>query len=206
MPRLSVQQIEEAVVQGIECAQKKYLNWALLTLSSAPEYFITMNVAEQIMALDGAKYLTLEYNAKYTLEDAGAMKRGRLPKDLRADGRVDIVLWYGKDEPRAIIEIKKFAYDSKQNEKDFLRIKKMLQYNPINSSLQFGIFAYYDEAEDGIRKTAHQTLEGKDKRIRLEIKKYFGDEFIVSSSFQIIPEKDYSWSTGCFLIRPKPNR
>lgn len=208
MPRLSIQQIEEAVVQGIQCAQKKYLEWSNGdSLYYAPEYFITMNIAEQIIGLEGPKFVTLEYNAKYTLEDAGALGRGRLSNDLRANGRVDIVVWYGKEKPRAVIEIKKFAYDTQNYEKDIHRIKKMLQHNHLKSSLQFGIFAYYDEAVDGKRKTAQQALEEKKKRIYDHIQEILPNDFIITSpKMEVYHEKDYSWCAGCFLIRYKSNK
>ena len=112
--QISIDKIIDATLSGIKKSQKQYEKWSGgLWLWNAPEYLITINVANEISEIDGSKYITLENNSTVTIKDAGARGRGRLPKDIREKGKVDILLWWGNDTPRAVIEIKNYIYDFK---------------------------------------------------------------------------------------------
>jgi len=138
------------------------------------------------------------------IEEAGARGRGRLPKDIREKGKVDILLWYGNDKPRAIIEIKNYIYDYQQYEKDIKRIKESLKLNANQSSLQFGLLGYCDSADDGKQKSARQKINDKKIRIENRIKDILGKDFIVSSeSSKIYKKKESAWCAICILIKFK---
>ncbi|MFQ5628355.1 MAG: hypothetical protein ACE5I1_06315, partial [bacterium] len=206
MPRsLSIDQIIEATLCGIELSQKKYENWSGgCWLWEAPEYLITINVAENIAKLSGSKYLTLEHSAKYALEDAGAKTRGRLPHDIRELGRVDILLWWANETPRAIIEIKNQIYTTDQYSRDIKRIKEFLKRKQTSSSIQFGLFAFYDSAYDGARKTAVEKIQDKIKTVKGNIREILGDAFYISvKKSKIHQVNGDAWVAGCVFIRLK---
>ena len=50
-----------------------------------------------------------------------------MPTDIREKGRVDILLWWANDTPRAIIEIKNQIYTKAQYEKD-IHVKRTTNF------------------------------------------------------------------------------
>ncbi len=207
MPKsLSIDQIVAATLNGIGQSQRKYEKWSGgYWLWEGPEYLITINVAENIAKLSGAKYLTLEHSAVHTIEDAGGRGKVRLPRDIREHGKVDILLWWASDLPRAIIEIKNQLYSKHQYFKDIKRIKEFLKWNSTLSSIQFGLFAFYDSAFDGVRKTAAEKIQDKIERVKENIQEILGDNFDVlvkqSKTYQVDGD---AWVAVCILIRLKP--
>ena len=207
MPKqVAIKDIIDAVLEGYTEAQIIYEkmsggDW----LWQAPEYFITATVAYKINDLPGRKYLTLEYGSAITIDEAGARGRGRLPKDIREKGKVDILLWWAKGVPRAIIEIKNQIYSREQYEKDIKRIKSFLKRNSHESSLQFGIFAFYESAFTGSRKTAKEKVEDKINNIYKDAKYILGDIFetkIFTTSTQDEYDRDL-WKAASILIKLK---
>jgi hypothetical protein len=195
-----------AVLNGFIEAQQNYENWSGgFWLWQAPEYLISTTVAKCIFALDGAKYITLEHGSTTTLEDAGAKGIGRLPKDIREKGKVDILLWWGNNTPRATIEIKNQIYSTGQYEKDIKRIGRFLQRNSQESSLQFGAFAFYESATSGPRKTAREKVNDRIKNIFQKSKRLLGNEYDVTINTSEIYEefKNNAWSAACILIKLK---
>ena len=206
MPKqIPINKIVTATLSGIKKSHRQYEKWSGgFWLWNAPEYLITVNVANKIAEIGGPQFITLENGSRSMIEEAGARGRGRLPKDIREKGKVDILLWYGNDKPRAIIELKNFIYDYKQYEKDIKRIKESLKLNTNQSSLQFGLLGYCDSAYDGKQKSASQKI--KDKKIRIEnrIKDILGKDFQVSSeSSKIYKNEESAWCAICILIKYK---
>ena len=105
MPRqIPVSKVVEATLDGFIEAQTINEKWSGgYWLWQAPEYLISSSVARSIAALDGAKFITLEHGAKSAIENAGAKGKGRLHRDIREKGKVDILLWWGDGSPRAVI-------------------------------------------------------------------------------------------------------
>ncbi len=203
--QISIDKLITATFSGIKKSQKQYERWSGGDwLWNAPEYLITINVAKEMSEIDGSKYITLEHGSTATIEDAGARGRGRLPKDIREKGKVDILLWWGNNTPRAVIEIKLFIYDFKQYEKDIKRIKQFLKPKSNQSSLQFGLLGYYDAADDGKQKSAKQKIEDKKVRIEKKIKDILGEDYQVSSkSTKIYEVEESAWCATCVLIKYK---
>ncbi|NQT26037.1 hypothetical protein HQ585_11820 [candidate division KSB1 bacterium] len=208
MPRqISIDKIVDATLAGIKFSHKQYYKWSNGGwLWTAPEYLLTINIANKISEIEGAKFITLENGARYAIEDAGALKRGRLPQDIRERGRVDILVWWGKDEPRAVIEVKNFIYDHQRYEKDIKRIKEFLKRKPDNSSLQFGLFAYCDSADTGKILSAEEKINNKRDKINFNIETILGDNFEISfKTTNLFKVDESAWQATCFLIRYKPN-
>lgn len=206
MPKqMPVSSIAKAVLDGFAHAQANYERWSGGSwLWQAPEYFISSTVARYIAELNGAKYLTLEHGAKSALTDAGAKGKGRLPQKIREKGKVDILLWWGDGTPRAVIEIKNQIYATDQYRKDIERITGFLSRNNSKSSLQFGIFAYYESAQDGARKTATEKIKDRIETVCQNCISYAGNNFRiekVSSSISVVD--DNAWAAICLIIKQK---
>jgi hypothetical protein len=202
-PSLSINKIITAVLKGIELSQKKYEAWSGgWWLWAAPEYLITVNVAENIAKLAGSKYITLEESSRDAIEDAGAKGRGRLPRTIREHGRVDIVLWWASETPRAIIEIKNQIYTNAQYIKDVERIKEFLKRNSQSSTLQFGLLAFYDSADEDIHKNADEKITAHVERIYQNSTLLLGEKFKIQKFLtKIHSDEESAWAGVCFLIR-----
>lgn len=196
--------IVTAVLDGFVEAQENYESWSGgFWLWQAPEYLISSTVAKRIANLDGPKYITLEHGARSALKEAGAKSKGRLPRDIREKGRVDILLWWGNDTPRAVIEIKNQNPEKAQYEKDIKRIAGFVGRNKDESSLQFGIFAFYESAVDGDRKTAVEKIQDRIKTRYEKSIVVVGSSCIITKNVTNIHKvEDSAWAAVCLLIRP----
>ncbi len=147
-PRPTIDEIVKAFHRGTRRAFKSHGDWSGGDwLNAAPEYLLTTYVAESIGKLEGSHYVSLEYSASSTIAEAGARGRGKLPRDMRPDGRVDLVIWNGRLRPTGVIEIKNQNFGFSHLKKDVLRIESMLKRNPSTSnrrpSLKFGAIGLY---------------------------------------------------------------
>ena len=94
----------------------------------------------RVLAHEPGRYLTVE-EAFWNI-DAGTEKRGRKPKILSDQNRVDICLW-NDVSPVAVIEVKR-KFDDRSCTKDVRRVEALLdRYGRHNGgTLQFGCFAF----------------------------------------------------------------
>ncbi|WP_143424264.1 hypothetical protein [Geoanaerobacter pelophilus] len=202
--RISIPSIINATLTGIKNAQTQYQVWTGGNwLWQAPEYLITTNIAANISGIKGSKYITLENGASEAIEDAGAKGRGRLPTDFREAGRVDILLWWADNTPRAIIEVKNQISGTDQYHHDLKRISSFLKRKPDVSSLQFGLFAFYDSAYDGARKPAERKVEDKIASIHAHAKSVVGKGFSTKLyKSETHREENSAWTAACLFIKP----
>lgn len=206
MPKqISIEKIVGATISGIIESQKEYEEWTGgYWLWEGPEYLITINVARSITDLEGAKYITLENGASRAIEDAGAKGKGRLHRNIRPNGRVDILLWWADGTPRAIIEIKNQISSKDQYEKDINRIKECLKRNNHKSTLQFGLFCFYESAQNGQRKTAQQKIKDRLRRVKNNAQTLIGTDFnLTLKKSNIYNIDDSAWCGACLLITHK---
>ena len=207
MPKqISTSNIIEALLDGYTHAQHEYESMSGgYWLWQAPEYYITTIISQKFHQLDGAKYITLEHGSKNTLEEAGAIGKGRLPSNISERGRVDILLWWGNATPRAIIEVKNQYFSKEQCEKDIKRLKASLLRKNGSSSLQFGMFSFYQSAADGVRKSAQQKVTDKINKIYNICLSLLGEEFQVSLHTTEINQElgNNAWQAACVLMKVK---
>lgn len=150
----SLSEVTEAVHTGIKKAYKDYHLLSTYTVCQAPEYFLTVKIAD---ALKGLKlYVDLECSVNHTLDKAGAKQPGPIPKDIRRNGRFDFVAHYYSDKPRFIGEVKNSVSTPIRLENDLKRICHVLDYGKTNS-FQSGIIAFY--AYKKIKKNSPEKLE-----------------------------------------------
>ena len=150
--RVKMDEIVNCALEAIDKAHKDYHKWSNGEwLWNAPEYFLTVRIAEKIAKLDKNKFVTMEDNVDYILDEAKAKKSGDIHPDIRADGRFDIVLWWASCEPRAIIEVKNGVNAYIKIQEDISRVSRTIKDAPIGSKIQFGLIAFY---------TSHQYKKG----------------------------------------------
>ncbi|MDR3053961.1 MAG: hypothetical protein LBU53_00945 [Zoogloeaceae bacterium] len=172
--QLSEQKIIHATLESILDAHTHYQemngdkSW---WLRYAPEYFLTVRIAESIFdqRKQGNIFVSLEYKMDDILDNLGKGS-GRVPKKIRKDGRSDIVLWNRLNSEwsaRAIIEVKNQVSSYNENiRKDIERIGTAVKKYP----LQFGLFAFYTSVDKNkehlrgiikhLRCKAEETIRG----------------------------------------------
>jgi hypothetical protein len=208
MPRqISQERITEAILDGICNAEKAYEKWSGgEILAYTAEHVLYGFLAKSIMKIPGSKYIEIEPRCKVIIEAACGKRRGRLPKAARPEGHIDMLLWWADNTPRAVIEIKNNVYNySGQCDTDIKRIVKMLSMS--NTTLQFGIFAFYSSADGGKRKKAKTKLENRFNSIQSRINDAYGKNFKVSGSQKIVNYTNIdnnisAWSGSCIVMKP----
>jgi len=193
--------IIESTLNGIDESMNVYQEWSDGEwLLHAPEYFIVVKIAENISKLYGKKYITLEDNVETILNIAKA--KGSKSNVIRKNGRFDIVIWGRKGRPRVIIEVKNSVYRKSKIEEDIKRIKEVLQRKKSNSTIEFGLIAFYVSREYKTKK-AKQRLEEKMNSLFKEIKEEHNDisfEMFFRGS-EIIQDNTYAWASVVILMQ-----
>lgn len=202
--QISIAKIANGAVKGIVKAHRAYEkcsggDW----LWNAPEYFATVSVAQELTKLDGAKYVTLEHGANAAIEDAGARGRGKLHRKIRANGRVDILLWWGADEtPRAPIEVKSRVVGIKNIKADLQRVAQVVRRSKQDSSFQFGMVVFYTSCNDGKNSSAQETLVERLEGINTDCKKLLPRCDVKMRNSKIYVDDDSAWVASAIVIKP----
>jgi len=173
---VSMNEVVNCTLEAITNAHNEYLKWTNGEwLWNAPEYLLTVKIAESIANLEKNKFVTLEDNVDYILGHANAKGRGRIHSDIRKSGRFDIVLWWAGGAPRAVIEVKNGVHIFKKIEDDVKRIQKVLKRKSENSKFQFGIIAFYISQQ--YKKSAKEQLQKQIDNIFGQVKKTVESDF-----------------------------
>ncbi|TKI70282.1 hypothetical protein FCU45_03045 [Sulfurimonas crateris] len=198
---ISIETIIESTLDGIDESFEFYQEWSGGEwLWNAPEYFITVKIAENIAKINGAKYITLEDNVKYILDLAQLKGKAQASEKARANGRSDIVLWYGNEKPRAIIEVKNAVFGLNNILEDIERIQDVLE----KFTLQFCLIAFYmdrhyekgnanQKVEENVYKIFEET---KEKYPKMTCELYFRKN-------KIIGDDTDAWSSVVILFKAK---
>jgi len=198
---IPIETIIESTLDGIDESVKLYQEWSGGEwLWNAPEYLMTVKIAENISKIDGAKYITLEDNVKYVLDLSHMKGKGQASEKARTNGRSDIVFWYGNEKPRAIIEVKNAVFRLNNIVEDIERIKDVLE----KFTLQFGLIAFYMDRHYQKGK-ANQKIEENIYKIFEEIKEKYPkmtSELYFRKS-QIIDDDTDAWSSVVILFKDK---
>lgn len=205
MPKISRQAIANKIINGIENAHKEHDKWSGgKWLSRAPEYLMTTNIARSLTTIDCNNYVTLEHSPRSLLRDSGALTKGRLNNNIRADGRVDIVLWWGKaDAPRTVIEVKNNVGTYAHIKCDIDRVVALLKKNTGDSSLQFGAVAFYVD-----RKDKSSNIPAKDlivniiKKIEAKAIEDHSKSFKIELVHKLRIDDDRARASACLMLTP----
>ncbi|NOX15652.1 MAG: hypothetical protein GXP61_06470 [Epsilonproteobacteria bacterium] len=202
---ISIDKIIEAILDGIDESMNIYQKWSGGEwLWNAPEYLITVKIAENIANLDGNKYITLEDNVDYILDVSNAKGKGQVSDLARTNGRSDIVLWWAGGTPRAIIEVKNAVFRLDKIAQDIDRIQEVLKSKKLDTSLQFGLIAFY--IDRGYKNgNAKENIKKRIYKIHSEIKETYPDLSceLVFREKDIINNDNDAWSPVVFLLKVK---
>lgn len=204
MPRQIPQKlIIQAVLDGIEDAEKTYEQWSGGEwLAYSAEHVISGFVARSIMKIPGSQYLTIEQRCRDAIESACGKRRGKLAQASRPDGRIDLLLWWAKDSPRAVVEIKNNVYNyNGQCEADVDRIANLLLMS--NTTLQFGLFVFYSSADDGKIKKATDKLTGRFRNVLSRARVAWGKSLRVSGILKLHEYGNGAWAGACIIMKPE---
>ena len=187
-------QIVNAVLKGIQEAQKDYSRMAGEWVWEGSEYWITVYVARKLWKLVGDERVTVEGSSDQAMESAGR-SRGR-PRPGTINKRFDIVLWTAAGIAKAPIEIK----NQRSPEAVIEDVEKVIAALK-GSNMRFGIAGYFYSRTRGERETATALVENY-IRNRLQ---YEAEEGIRLShrSSPIFGDEDNAWVAGCFLIEKR---
>ncbi|MCT7579294.1 hypothetical protein [Aliarcobacter butzleri] len=141
---ITKKELIDTTLSAIIDSHETYLEWSGNEwLWNAPEYLLTVKIAEKLANINKNKFITLEDNVKKTLDNAGSKGQGKISSKIRANGRFDIVLWWAKGDPRAIIEVKHRVYKFANIEEDIIRIIETIKRKSSESSIKYGLVAFY---------------------------------------------------------------
>lgn len=135
------------VAQGIESAFHEWLDMTGKLLRTAPEYFVTVKVAQHLCQVVPAEQRTLlmEHEVSSVLASAGGVQRGPASKHLRLGGRMDLVLGRANGRPRVVIELKNGLYlqMSLGVRADLHRLCQALLRGKNDTHLHAGVLAFF---------------------------------------------------------------
>lgn len=193
-------EIIKSTLDGIDESMNIYQTWSDGEwLWNAPEYFITVKIAENISKIYGTKYITLEDNVETTLNLAKA--KGSTSDVSRKNGRFDIVVWGKKGRPRAIVEVKRNVYRAGKIEEDIERIQEVLKRKKSTSTIEFGLIAFYTN-RGYKKKNAKQNVENKMDKMLKEIQEKYTDinfEMFFRGN-EIIEDDTDAWASVVILM------
>ena len=156
----------EKTSAGMYKAQKAYEKWSGgLWAWNAPEYLLTTYIAQQISRIKGKPFfLTLEQHVGEALRGAGASEDAIVKAGKQ---KFDIVVWWGSDAPRGIIEVKKQVNSFRGGSTGYRGVKRdvdrIIESLKATSSLQFGLIAYYTSCKFGERPPKRAEVIARDR-------------------------------------------
>ena len=206
----------KAVILGIQSAKKNYTFWTCdeLYLSYAPPKFLSIHVAQEIAKLNNAPEIFIDATISDILR-CSLPERSQFKEFMKKNYIMDRTLCITLDErfehksdndsiSRAILSVKNGVRNIQQEYLDDIELMcKMLQRdNKEDTTLDYGIFAFYLDISNSARKKAQvridsilesfDTIVSKHKNLKSTFK---GGEIK-----QI--EKIGEWSIGCYIIEP----
>jgi len=157
MKRVSKQELLRAALNGLSVAERKFSSLTANTsfLNRAPEYLLTVNVAEKL-GQSAPNHLTwLEFQLSQARSATRGFQPGLLRRNAqirrgygRGDGRCDILMcWAASQEPRAAFEIKRDVQSLGKIRKDVERILHLMNGGMDGNTLQFGAVLFNTMAE-----------------------------------------------------------
>ena len=195
--------VANKTLAGISKAQKEYEDWTGgCWLWEAPEYVVTTYIAKQISTIDRPFYLTLENKVRDGLKDAGGGK-GRPRKDLRFNGKFDILLWWANGTPRAIMEVKNQVPGFSKIKDDVSRISAALKRQ---NTIRCGFIAYYTSLTDGERKPAKNRVETRVDRVEADVKVFTNKNALRLKRYsrKVVKDEDSAWTAEVLKISRMP--
>ena len=212
----SQQEIVNSVIQGIKTAKYNYSNWTAdeIYLSYAPVKFLSIHVSQEIAKLDNAPEIFIDATVADILRCSLA-KRDGFRTFMKEKYLTPDVLCLTLDErfehksdndsvSRVIMSLKNGVRNVQEDYKgDVEKMCKMIdRKNAEDSSLDYGLFAFYLDISNTARKKSEKRLseiiESFDKIVNEY--KYLKSHFVGGDINKI--ENIGEWSVGCYVIEP----
>jgi len=150
MKRVSKQDLIRAAFTGMQIAERKFssLTSNSVYLNRAPEYLLTVNVAEKL-GQSAPNHLTwLEFQLSQARSQARGQPHEPAKSHGRGNGRCDILMcWAASKEPRAAFEIKRDVQSLGKIKSDVERILYLMGDGVDGNTLQFGAVMFNTMAE-----------------------------------------------------------
>lgn len=216
----SQDQIVTTILNGMETARSNYAHWTTdeLYLSYAPSNFLTVHIAQEIGKLHNSPEIFMDATIVDILRCSlpkrddfkNFMKQNNIVQDtvsLTLDDRVE----HKSDNDsvsKAIIVVENGVRNSKDEYQNSIHnICKMIQRENIDdSTLQFGVFAFYLDISNTARKKGQKRIDEIIKSFDKIVSSYKN----IKSSFkggninQI--ENIGEWCVGCYIVEPNITR
>lgn len=152
MKRVTKQELIRAAFNGMQVAERKFSSLTSNTvhLNRAPEYLLTVNVAEKL-GKSAPNHLTwLEFQLNKARSDVRGCEPVEVPAEtsIHQNGRCDILMcWAASKEPRAAFEIKRDVQSLNKIKGDVERILYLMGDGVDGNTLQFGAVMFNTMAE-----------------------------------------------------------
>ncbi|MBF8272715.1 MAG: hypothetical protein HW380_1820 [Magnetococcales bacterium] len=174
----------DIMIKSSERAFRQHYNISGWWLDDAPEYFLTSSIA-LAFAKNNRVPVLMEQPVWETLSIAAALPHGRRRNDDRRTGRFDLVLYWGKGDPRGIVEIKSPLYSADKGRilPDIKRLCDSMRKKE-GSQIQFSVFLYYASASDPKQKydSAGESLKHLTERIHEIVQENVSGDGLVALS------------------------
>ena len=179
-------QLEKAIIEGTQAAQREYEFMTGWWLSHGPESFIMCTVANKV-ARKANFAVFIEASPKRILEERDEKLRGRPPASHKQ--RFDIVVWQkSKNNIRAIVEVKR-AYSITGLRKDR---EKISNYMDSNDFVSTGYLLAYTEAKG---KKRENTLKNRLRNWARELSCVLTGSFVDGKG-----DGEWGWAVGLFRL------
>ena len=209
----SQQEVLDSIEKGVRKAQTDYKKASESLLCWGPEYLITTNIFQSLLGLPGIdNCLCLEEKAREVEEYCRNRRPGRKPTVVDGRSRCDLVLWHvNKDEPRAVIEVKRWAKDCSNDLKRLTRlVGQELEFSVAASCLFGKVQNSEKDAEDKLREDVNnllrrmeQEIRESDLGVRLAPKLPRINGVRIHVYGETSSEEDWVWCPVCFVIYHK---
>jgi len=150
MKRVTKQELIRAAFSGMQVAERKFSSLTSNTvhLNRAPEYLLTVNVAEKLGKTAPNHLTWLEYQLSQARSDPRGPHAQSTTTHGRGAGRCDILMcWAASKEPRAAFEIKRDVQSLNKIKNDVERILYLMGGGVDGNTLQFGAVMFNTMAE-----------------------------------------------------------
>lgn len=197
--RLTRENIVDAVMNGCIEANKEYegMSGGLWIHDQGIENLLSSTIARSIhvaiKASNSRMMLTMETLLREVEEcSTGARKPGPKEQEIRGTARADIVLWSARNEPRAVIEVKR-KWLKAECLRDVDRIRIMIdRIGPDRGgALRFGILVIGLYSKTG-GPSVEQKFRDAKKEMRDHLHRFGGQ---ISSAFRMANDR-HTWSNG----------
>ena len=202
--------IAAKTITGIEAAFKGYKRMSGLPLHEAPEYLITVLVAQELHKGVKNTGVYLETSVKETLTESGSSKPGTRALNERRDGRFDILV-KNDDRSWCVIEIKN-PHCWPKIISDMRRISAVLKHHTHDSVVRRGVIAFYAhwkrKKDDTIQECDRKIREKYDDKIDAEASEIFKTTENYKFTHKLArgelhQEGDYFWRAYCLFVKIK---